>query len=144
MVDEILKKSGLLNPLLLYKIAQLGHKDVFVISDAGLPIPVGIDRVDLALVPGIPRFLDTLEAVLKEVVIEKAVIAEETKHVSPHIYRSIVELLEKYQSFNTEKQLIIVSHEELKQKYVSNAKFVIRTGEFTPYANIALISGVPF
>ena len=143
-MNKTLKKGGLINPILLYEIAQLGHKDVFVIADAGLPIPVEVDRIDLALVPGIPKFLDVLEAILKEIVVEKAIIAEETKRVSPHVYESIVELLEKYQSLDIEKQLVMVPHEEFKQKYVSNARFVVRTGEFTPYANIALVSGVPF
>ncbi len=139
-----MKKTGLLNPYLLYEIAQLGHKDIFVICDAGLPIPRNITRIDLALVPGIPRFTDVLEAIIKEVVIEKAVIARETIERSPQVYDSIKSILRKYQQINLEKDLIIVDHETFKEKYVSRARFVVRTGEFTPYANIALISGVPF
>lgn len=143
-MKKLLKKGGLINSTLVYEIARLGHKDMFVIADAGLPIPPNVVRIDLAVVPGIPRFLDVLEAILKEVVVEKAIIAEETKRVSPHIYDGIVKLLEKYQSLNIKKDLVTVSHEEFKRKYVSNARFVVRTGEFTPYANIVLVSGVPF
>jgi D-ribose pyranase len=37
----------------------------------------------------------------------------------------------------------MVSHEEFK-RLVARAKGVIRTGECTPYANIALVAGVTF
>ena len=139
-----MQKRGILNPLLPWVLSCLGHKDIILIVDAGFPIPEEVERVDLAVAPNIPRFIDVLNVILKEIVVEKAIIAEETKRVSPHVYESIVELLEKYQSLDIEKQLVMVPHEEFKQKYVSNARFVVRTGEFTPYANIALVSGVPF
>ncbi len=138
-----MKKTGILNPLLSYELAELGHKDVFVIADAGLPIPEGVIRVDVAVAPGIPRFVDVLEAILREVVVEKVVLAEETKRVSPELYKEIIILLDKYQGIK-EEDIVFVTHEEFKRKYVANAKFVVRTGEFTPYANIALVSGVPF
>ncbi len=139
-----MKKSGILNPFLLYELASLGHKDVFIIADAGLPIPENVTRVDLSLVPGIPRFLDVLEAVLKEIVVEKAVLANEIISCSPNMYEEILKLLKELQGLDPEKDIVFVEHEVFKKNYVSKAKFVIRTGEFTPYSNIALISGVPF
>ncbi|MET1159615.1 MAG: D-ribose pyranase [Thermoprotei archaeon] len=139
-----MKKSGILNPFLLYEIASLGHKDIFVIADAGLPIPEEITRIDLSLIPGIPRFLDVLEAVLKEVVVEKAVLAREITEHSPQIYREIIRVLRETQGFNPDKDVVFVEHEVFKRDYVKNARFVVRTGEFTPYSNIALIAGVPF
>jgi D-ribose pyranase len=39
--------------------------------------------------------------------------------------------------------IVIVSHEEFK-KATGDAKAIIRTGEFTPYANVILKSGVVF
>jgi len=139
-----LKKTGIINPSLLYSIAQLGHTDLFVVSDAGLPIPQGVTRIDLAVAPGIPRFLEVLEAILKEVVVEKAIIATETREVSLKVYEAIVALLKKHQGLDPGKDIEHVPHEEFKQKYVSKAKFVVRTGEYTPYANVALVAGVPF
>ena len=139
-----MKKSGILNPFLLYEIASLGHRDVFVIADAGLPIPEEVTRIDLSLVPGIPRFLDVLEAVLKEVVVEKAVLAREIIDRSPRMYEEIVKLLKELQGIDPGKDIVFVDHEVFKRDYVNKARFVIRTGEFTPYSNIALVSGVPF
>ncbi len=140
-----MKKTGIINPLLLYEIGKLGHKDIFVVSDAGLPIPTNVTRIDLAVVPNIPRFLDVLEAILNEVVVEKVVLAKEILDKSKHVYDAVITLLKKYQGhLDINRDVILVPHEEFKEKYVARAKFVVRTGEYTPYANIAVICGVPF
>ena len=131
-----MKKTRLLNPTLSEQIASMGHKDRLVIADAGLPIPPETNRIDLALTEGVPGFLKTLEVVLSELQIESAVIAEEMVEVSPALFEEIKQLM-------PDVQLTLVSHEILKEMTgTSNA--VVRTGEFTPYANIILVSGVVF
>ena len=40
-----MKKKGILNAELMRCIAALGHKDLFMIGDAGMPIPEGISEV---------------------------------------------------------------------------------------------------
>ena len=67
-----MKKTGILNANLSYLIAALGHKDLVMIGDAGMPIPAGVEIVDLALMKGVPTFKQTLEAVLKEMEVEYA------------------------------------------------------------------------
>ncbi|WP_422446711.1 D-ribose pyranase [Thermoanaerobacterium sp. DL9XJH110] len=131
-----MKKNPLLNSEISYIISRLGHTDTIVIADAGLPIPDNVRRIDLALVPGMPSFLDTLEAVLTELKVESAVVASEMKQKSPGLYSKIKESL---------KNVAIgeLSHEEFKRE-TARAKAVIRTGEFTPYANIILQAGVMF
>jgi D-ribose pyranase len=126
-----MKKSGLLHPELLAAIAELGHLDEFVVCDAGYPIPEGLPRIDLAYRPGMPPFLDVLEAVMNEVVAQGAVIATET---STQLAASIEALV------GTPEQ---VSHDALKDR-AFGARFFVRTGEFTPYANVLVVSGVPF
>ena len=37
-------------------IGGLGHKDTFMIGDGGMPIPKGVEIVDLALCGGVPTF----------------------------------------------------------------------------------------
>ena len=44
-----MKRTGLLNIELSQVIAGMGHGDVLVIGDAGLPVPKGVRRIDLAL-----------------------------------------------------------------------------------------------
>lgn len=131
-----MKKTPLLNVALSEVIASLGHTDTVVIGDAGLPVPAGVRCIDLALTQGVPGFIETLRVVLTEMQVEKALIAEETRQVSPQILQQIQEMVpaEKIQT---------ISHEALKER--SNmARTIIRTGEFTPYANIILVSGVVF
>ena len=41
-----MKKSGILNAQLIRCIAELGHKDLFMIGDAGMPIPKGVEIVE--------------------------------------------------------------------------------------------------
>lgn len=117
-------------------IAGMGHQDTLVIADAGLPIPWETNRIDLALKKGVPGFMETLEVVLDELKVESAIVAEEIYNASPRMAENIEELLE-------EVDLRKVSHEEFKEM-TKKAKAVVRTGEFTPYANIILVAGVDF
>ena len=44
-----MKKHGILNAQLAGYIAALGHKDLFMVGDAGMPIPAGVPIVDLVV-----------------------------------------------------------------------------------------------
>lgn len=131
-----MKKIGILNQPLSAVAAGLGHMDTLVIADAGLPIPAETQRIDLALTEGIPTFLDTLGTVLREIQVERAIVAEEMLDVSPNIYEAIVDLL-------GDVPIEVVTHLILKEQ-TRSARAVVRTGEFTPYANIILVAGVVF
>lgn len=124
-----MRKSGLLNPALAGAVARLGHTDTFVIADCGLPIPHDVSVIDLSLTFGIPTFADTLAALLDEVVVEAATIADSI----PTEVRSLLPAV----------PLTEVSHDDLKRE-VARASFVVRTGSTTPFANVILRSGVPF
>jgi D-ribose pyranase len=130
------KKSHLLNQPLSSVIAGLGHLDELVIADAGLPIPPSTQRIDLAVTQGIPRFLDTLRIVLTELQVEKAIVAQEMLSKSPQIHQSVLDLLENV-------ALETTPHEAFKER-TRSAVAVVRTGEFTPFANIILVAGVVF
>ena len=72
-----MKRTTLLHAELSEVIARLGHGDLLVIGDAGLPIPDGPRRIDLAVSANVPRFADVLAAVLAEMQVEGALIADE-------------------------------------------------------------------
>lgn len=131
-----MKKTKLLNSALSELIARMGHKDMLLIGDAGMPIPPDVQRIDLALTQGVPTFLDTLAATISELQVESAFIAEETAKNSPQILKGIQEILPGV-------ELRRLSHEELKA-ISRQARGAVRTGEFTPYANILLVAGVVF
>lgn len=131
-----MKKTGVLNRDISEIIASLGHMDTIVIGDAGLPIPDGPKRIDLAVSKGVPSFMDVLQAVLTELKVQKLVIASEMMEASPDIYKKILSMLPGV-------EVEMVPHAEFKAR-TKSSKAVIRTGEFTPYANIILESGVIF
>lgn len=131
-----MKKRGILNAQLSGYIAALGHKDTFMVGDAGMPIPKGIPIVDLALCGGVPSFVQTMDAILEETEIEAYTIAEEIVEKNP----GLLDYIQKKLS-GSEHEMI--PHDNLK-KMSATVKFAVRTGEFTPYPNIILRAGVAF
>ncbi len=131
-----MKKRGILNAQLAGYIAALGHKDTFMVGDAGMPIPKGVPIVDLVLCGGVPTFRQVMDAVLDETVVEGYTIAEEINEKNPELLAYIREKL-------TDAEEEQVPHTELKAMS-ANVKFAVRTGEFTPYPNIILRAGVAF
>ncbi len=131
-----MKKIGVLNRELSEVIARMGHNDMLVIGDAGLPIPACTQRIDLALSKNIPGFIDTVKTIGLELEVDQVIIAEETGKTSPQIEKSLLEIF-------PEAKVKKITHEELKN-LCADAIAVVRTGEFTPYANVILVSGVVF
>lgn len=131
-----MKKTGILNPQLNRVISETGHTDTIVVTDAGLPIPEEIERVDLSLVEGKPAFLDVLGEVVKELSVEKVILAEETEKISPKMYKEI-------KKFFPNIPVETMPHIDFK-KATKNCKAAVRSGEFTPYANVILVAGVVY
>lgn len=131
-----MKKNGIINSELARVVAEMGHQDSLVLADCGLPIPQKVERIDLALTKGYPKFIEILKAVLADLVVEKAILAAEIKEKSPKFEAKIRELLPAI-------EIEYISHAEFK-KSTHKAKAVVRSGEIIPYANIILISGVDF
>jgi D-ribose pyranase len=128
------KKAGILNRHLSGALAVLGHTDLVVVCDAGLPIPDGPIVVDLAFRAGTPSFAEVFEGLLDELVVEGAVAAEEIRGANPGATALLDERF---------PDLELVPHEEFKA-LTRAARLVVRTGEARPYANVILRCGVPF
>lgn len=131
-----MKKGKFLNADIMEVISKMGHMDEIVIGDAGLPIPDGVRRIDLAITPGNPEFIFVLKELLEVYACEGYVLAEEIQEKNPVVEAQIMELLPGMEGR-------YIPHEEFKQA-TRFAKAVIRTGECTPYANIILRSSVIF
>ncbi|AEH54627.1 hypothetical protein B4096_1868 [Heyndrickxia coagulans] len=131
----MMKKHGMLNSSITKVLADLGHTDWLVIADAGLPVPKGVPKIDLALTPGTPSFKSVVKAVCDDMVIEKAIAAEEVKDGNPG---QLAFLNEQFPNL-----IEFVPHEDFK-KMTEKAKAVIRTGEMTAYSNCILQAGVFF
>lgn len=132
-----MKKTALLNSALSAAVARMGHTDRIVVADCGLPIRGTAERIDLALRKGTPAFMEVLETLLEELHVERAILAEEIRDVSPKMHRSIIEALGR------DVEVEYVPHEEFKRLTESTVA-VVRTGECTSFANVILQSGVTF
>jgi D-ribose pyranase len=130
------KTSTTINPALSRIISETGHTDQIVVTDAGLPIPPGSERVDLAYRAGAPAFLDVLDTVLAELVVEGATVSSEVADVSPHILQALRDRLPGI-------EMELVPHTEFKRR-TRSARAFVRSGEYTPYANVILHAGVAY
>lgn len=130
-----MKRHGILNSSISKVLADLGHTDRIAIGDAGLPIPAGTVRIDLALKEGVPGFIEVVQVVQEEMCVEKVTTAEEMKS-NPAVQQEMKDMF-------TAVEMDELSHEAFKQE-LTDVKAVIRTGEMTPYANCILHAGVIF
>jgi D-ribose pyranase len=132
-----MKKHGHLNREVSRVLARMGHTDCIVIADCGLPIPGGVECIDLSLTLGTPAFLHVLDSVLADFRAERAIFASEAREQNPAVMSCASRLAGE--GVNVD----FVMHERLKE-LSHQAKCVIRTGEATPFANVILYSGVIF
>ncbi|MDU0893809.1 MAG: D-ribose pyranase [Finegoldia magna] len=126
-----MKEKGILNSEISKRLSDLGHTDLIAIGDCGLPI-YPEKKIDLALKLGEPKFIDVLETLLDDFGCEHYILASEIKEENPDQEKAIKDLLNGVSSE-------YISHEDFKKK-LDDVKFVIRTGENTPYSNIILES----
>ncbi len=125
--------SGLIHAELVGALAGLRHTDLFAISDSGLPVQPGVRVIDLGVVYGLPGFASVLGPVLDTVEVEAAWVSRDIESKNPDIH----------QVLNERVSPELLDHDAFKGR-IAECRFVVRTGEATPYANVILRSGVPW
>ena len=131
-----MKKTTVINTELSTVIAGMGHMDWLSIGDAGMPVPMGTKKIDLALTKQLPSFIDVLKNILSELEDQKIYLADEIKTQNPEQLKAIKELL-------PDVEIEFEPHSQLKRDLAKTHAFV-RTGEMTAFSNIILESGVTF
>ena len=131
-----MKRDRLLNREMISEIAALGHTEYFCIADCGLPAPKGVKVIDISITAGKPAFLEVLDAVREELVIESVILASEMDDKNQQLSK---EMDRRFAEIPREK----VCHEEFK-RLTAQAKCIVRTGENSSYANVILVGGVNF
>ena len=129
-----MQEIGLLNRELARFVSQQGHHDLLMVVDAGFAIPKGLDVVDLSLTINVPTVPEVLAVLRDYYSVEKLILARETRDVSPSLYKIMIN------SFEENMNIELIDHLALKEKS-KQVKLVIRTGDFTAYGNIILVSG---
>ncbi len=113
----------------------MGHGDFLVISDAGFPIPDDAKRIDLALEQDEPGIIKVLELILSDFIYERCIVTEEQKKFNPPHFERIRKLCDRC-------EVETIPHDEFMRTMPQKAKYIVRTGAFEPWGNIALCSGV--
>lgn len=129
-----MKEIGTLNRGIAKAISEQGHGDLLMVVDAGFAIPKGIECIDVSVSENKPMVLDVLAELRKYHSVEKMIMANQTKEISPTLFDKISGAFGENMSVET------IEHPELKQ-LVKTVKAVIRTGDFTAYGNVILVSG---
>jgi D-ribose pyranase len=125
---------GILNSKIASLLARAGHMDEIIVCDAGFPIPMEVETIDLAIKENHPTVQEVLEVLLKYFSVEKIVMADEMKQHSPSHFNHMVDL------FGPKVALETMPHTAFKERS-HRVKGIIRTGDFTAYGNILLVSG---
>ena len=131
-----MKHGRILNAELSRAIATMGHGDLFVVCDAGFPIPLDRWRIDLAITHNLPDLYTVLELVLSELTVEKVLYADLVREYNRPLLDRLDSLFQ-----GTGADLEAVPNEQMLSDIAHNAKVIVRTGAFNPWGNVAMICG---
>ena len=129
-----MKETGAINRGIDAAISKQGHGDLLMVTDAGFAIPLGVEVIDLSLDENKPMVLEVLEMLKKYFSVEKMIMANETKIISPTLFSNISK------AFGDGVPVETIEHSALKEMS-KTVKAIIRTGDFTAYGNVILVSG---
>ena len=129
-----MKEVGMLNSHIDSALTRQGHMDLMMVVDAGFPCPDHVELIDIALSEGVPAILDVLAELKKYHSVEKIVMAQDTQDHNPTYFAKVAK------SFGDGVEMEVISHTELKERS-HDVKTIIRTGDFTAWGNVMLVSG---
>lgn len=129
-----MKEVGPVNRGIDKVLSEQGHNDLLMVVDAGFAIPKEVEVVDISLAENNPMVCEVLAELRKFYSVEKMIMANQTKETNPTFFEKISG------SFGDDIPVETIEHAELKQ-LAKTVKAVIRTGDFTAYGNVILVSG---
>ncbi|MFW2514043.1 RbsD/FucU domain-containing protein [Demequina sp. SO4-13] len=129
-----MKRGGVIHDKLSYAIATMGHDDLMIVTDAGMPFKRDERTIDLALAPNVPDMFTVLRAIRQELWVEKFAFIEEGQN--PNIVNGVTAILPDAES-------VLMPNDWFHDAVDNSAKWVVRSGAWTPWGNVALWSGIP-
>ena len=129
-----MRETGHINREICDIPSTLGHTDEVIVCDAGFAIPNGVRTIDISLAENKPTVPEVLAELRKHFSVEKLVLSEETKKTVPSRFKELAK------SFGKGVAVEIITQSEIRAR-ARTVKAVIRTGDFTAYSNILLVSG---
>lgn len=129
-----MKEVGIINRDIAAVLSEQGHGDLLMVTDAGFAIPPEVEVIDLSLSENVPMVMEVLKELEKYFSVEKMYMSEETQEVNPGHFEKVSG------AFGSGVEVETLPHMELK-KLSREVKAAIRTGDFTAYGNVILVSG---
>ena len=129
-----MKETGIINRHIAAAISEQGHGDLLLVTDAGFAIPQNVKVIDISLSENKPTVMDLLEELNKFFSVEKMYLSNETRQINPSHFEKVTE------AFGDQVEIETLPHHELKE-LSRTVKAAIRTGDFTAYGNVILVSG---
>ena len=129
-----MRETGIVNRDICDVLSTLGHTDELIVCDAGFAIPLGVRTVDISLAENKPTVPEVLAELKKHFSVEKLVISEDTKRVVPTRFKELAG------AFGEAVVVETISQTEMRAR-ARTVKAIIRTGDFTAYSNVLLVSG---
>lgn len=129
-----MKEVGMINGQIDAALNRQGHMDTMMVVDAGFPCPDHVELIDIALSEGVPGVLEVLAELRKVHSVEKIVVAQETRRHNPSYFKKVAK------SFGEGVEVEVIPHTELKKRS-HGVKTIVRTGDFTAWGNVLLVSG---
>ena len=129
-----MKELGILNRAMAAVISEQGHGDLLMVADAGFAIPQDVEVIDLSLKENVPMVMDVLSELARYFSVEKMYMSRETGEISPSHFKKVA------RAFGDKVEVEVLEHADLKV-LSKDVKAVIRTGDFTAYGNVILVSG---
>lgn len=129
-----MKEVGMLNRQIDSALNRQGHMDELMVVDAGFPCPDDVELIDIALAPGRPSVLEVLAEIAAVHSVEKVVLAQETRERNPGHFGKVAA------AFGAGTAVEVIPHAELKKRS-REVKTIVRTGDFTAWGNVLLVSG---
>ena len=129
-----MKEIGMLNRQIDSALNRQGHMDELMVVGAGFPCPDDVELIDIALFPGQPSILEVLAEIAAVHSVEKVVLAHETREHNPTHFEKLAA------AFGKGIEVEVIPHAELKKRSL-DVKTIVRTGDFTAWGNVLLVSG---
>lgn len=130
------RTNKILNVRLSAAVTGLRWGEVIIIADAGLPVPPGVDTLDLSICQGKPVLEDLLPLMKESLVYDRVIVATEMEKVNEKKFSYVKEMFAD--KFETMGNL------DWEEEFLPKAKLVVLTGETSPYGNVVFVGGLDF
>ena len=121
-------QQRLLHPDLYRVFASAGHTDLVTICDRGFPVPLGPERIDVAVADDLPTVTDILRLTQALFPPDRLVLPEEAQSACPARIAELHALLPK-------TEFDFIPHIEFKH-LAATTRATVRTGDSVPYGNV--------